>query len=145
MGYYRPRRTRSGWSARGAVPWSIVRSMQFYELVGTVLAAAGRWRVLPMPRGVLQPVACADAAKVIADVAEGAALKRCFTVAGPEVRELRDLARTWREVTGHRAVLIPMAVPGTVGRALRSGALTAPQPDARGTTGFADWLRSVPG
>jgi len=35
-------------------------------------------------------------------------------------------------------------VPGTVARALRSGALTARQPDMRGTTGFADWLRSVP-
>jgi hypothetical protein len=38
-----------------------------------------------------------------------------------------------------------MPVPGMVGRALRSGALTAPRPDVRGTTGFADWLRSVPG
>jgi hypothetical protein len=66
-------------------------------------------------------------------------------VAGPEVRELRDLACTWRQVTGHRAALVPMPVPGTVGRALRSGALTAPRPDVRGTTSFADWLRSVPG
>jgi uncharacterized protein YbjT (DUF2867 family) len=44
-----------------------------------------------------------------------------------------------------RALLVPMPVPGTVGRALRSGALTAPRPDVRGTTGCADWLRSVPG
>lgn len=66
-------------------------------------------------------------------------------MAGPEVSEVRDLARTWRKVTGHRAALMPMPVPGTVGRALRSGALSAPRPDVRGTTGFADWLRSVPG
>ena len=145
IGYYRAKSDQERVVGQGAVPWSIVRSTQFHELVGTVLAAAGRWLVLPMPRGVLQPVACADAARAVADVAEGTPLKTSLTVAGPEVRELRDLARTWREVTGHRALLVTMPVPGTVGRALRSGALTAPRPDVRGTTGFADWLRSVPG
>ena len=144
MSYFRVKADQERVVSQGAVPWSIVRSTQFYELVGTVIAAAGRWRVLPMPRGVLQPVACADAARAVADVAEGAPLKRCFTVAGPEVSEVRDLARTWRKVTGHRAALMPMPVPGTVGRALRSGTLTVQQPDARGTTAFADWLRSVP-
>ena len=144
MGYYRVKSDQERVVSQGAVPWSIVRSTQFHELVGTMLAAAGRWRVLPMPRGVLQPVACADTARAIADVAEGAPLKRSLTVAGPEVREVRDLARAWREVTGHRALLMTMPVPGTVGRALRSGALTAPRPDVRGTTDFADWLRSVP-
>ena len=145
MSYFRAKADQERVVGQGTVPWSIVRSTQSHELVGTVLAAAGRWRVLPMPPGVLQPVACADAARAIADVAEGAPLNRCLTVAGPEVRELRDLARTWREVTGHRAALLPMPVPGTIGRALRSGGLTAPRPDVRGATGFADWLRSVPG
>jgi len=145
IAYYRAKMDQERVVSQGAVPWSIVRSTQFHELVGTILTAAGRWRVLPMPRGVLQPVACADAARAVADVATGAPLTRCVTVGGPEVRELRDLARTWREVTGHRALLVPMAVPGTAGRALRSGALTAPRPDVRGTTDFADWLRSVPG
>jgi len=145
MSYFRVKTDQERVVSQGAVPWSIVRSTQFYELVGTVITAAGRWRVLPMPRGVLQPVACADAARAVADVAEGAPLKGCFTVAGPEVSEVRDLARTWRKVTGHRAALMPMPVPGTVGRALRSGTLTVQRPDARGTTTFADWLRSVPG
>jgi uncharacterized protein YbjT (DUF2867 family) len=145
MSYFRVKADQERVVRQGAVPWSIVRSTQFHELVGTVIAAAGRWRVLPMPRGVLQPVACADTARAVVGVATGAPLKKCLTVAGPEVREVRDLARTWRKVTGHRAALMPMPVPGTVGRALRSGALTAPRPDVRGTTSFADWLRSVPG
>jgi uncharacterized protein YbjT (DUF2867 family) len=143
MGYYRAKSDQERVVSQGAVPWSIVRSTQFHELVGTILTA-GRWLVLPMLRGVLQPVACAEAARAVADAAVGAPLNRRLTVAGPEVRELHDLARTWREVTGHHAALVPMPVPGAVGRALRSGALTAPRPDVRGTTGFADWLRSVP-
>jgi len=145
ISYFRVKADQERAVRQGAVPWSIVRSTQFHELVGTVIAAAGRWRVLPMPPGVLQPVACADAARAVADVAEGAPLNTCLTVAGPEVSEVRDLARTWRKVTGHRAALIQMPVPGAVGRALRSGTLTTPRPDVRGAMGFADWLRSVPG
>jgi uncharacterized protein YbjT (DUF2867 family) len=86
MSYFRARADQERVVGQGTVPWSVVRSTQFHELVGTALAAAGRWRVLPMPPGVLQPVACADAARAIADVAEGAPLNRSLTVAGPEVR-----------------------------------------------------------
>src|SRR5262252_4336581 len=124
MSYFRVKADQERVVRQGAVPWSIIRSTQFHELVGTVIAAAGRWRVLPMPRGVLQPVACADAARAVADVAESAPLKRCFTVAGPEVSEVRDLARTWRKVTGHRAALMPTPVPGTVGLSLQATATT---------------------
>src|SRR5262245_4476989 len=113
MSYFRVKADQERVVSQGVVPWSIVRSTQFYELVGTVIAAAGRWRVLPMPRGVLQPVACADAARVIADVAEGAPLNRRLTFAGAERREVRELARIRSEVTGHRAALAPMPVPGT--------------------------------
>ena len=52
MGYYRAKSDQERVVGPGTVPWSIVRSTQFHELVSTILAAAGRWRVLPMPRGL---------------------------------------------------------------------------------------------
>jgi uncharacterized protein YbjT (DUF2867 family) len=142
MGYYRVKVDQERVVERGTVPWSIVRSTQFHELVRSALAAAGRWRVLPVPPLAVQPVACAEAAKVVADVAEGAPLSGHFAVAGPEICDARELARTWRSVTGRRAALVPVPLPGRTGRALRSGALTTQHPDARGATRFADWLRS---
>jgi len=45
-------------------------------------------------------------------------------------------------VTGRRVALVPVAVPGKLGRALRAGVLTTAHPDVRGTTTFADWLAS---
>jgi uncharacterized protein YbjT (DUF2867 family) len=143
IGYYRVKVDQERVVEEGAVPWSIVRSTQFHELVRSALAAAGRWRVLPVPPLAVQPVASAEAAKVVADVAEGAPLRGRFAVAGPEICGARELARTWRSVTGSRAVLVPVPLPGKTGRALRDGALTTRHPDARGATGFADWLRSV--
>ncbi|MGN0110429.1 MAG: NAD-dependent epimerase/dehydratase family protein, partial [Cellulosimicrobium funkei] len=62
------------------------------------------------------------------------------TVAGPEVVDLRDAARAWRDVTGSRAVPVRVPLPGALGRSLRAGGLTDAQPDVRGTTTFRDWL-----
>jgi hypothetical protein len=36
--------------------------------------------------------------------------------------------------------VLPLALPGKLGRALRTGALTTDRPDVRGTVPFAAWL-----
>ena len=95
-----------------------------------------------MPRARLQTVACAEVAPVVAGVAEGGPRHGRVEVGGPEISDARDLARTWRSVTGRRVALVPVAVPGKLGRALRAGVLTTARPDVRGTITFADWLAS---
>jgi hypothetical protein len=72
------------------------------------------------------------------------ALRGC-DVAGPEVTELRTLARTWRSVTGHQLALLPLYVPGQVGRALRAGTLTTGQAEVYGRVSFAAWLEAGAG
>ncbi len=66
-------------------------------------------------------------------------------VAGPEVVHAREVARTRRSVTGSRALLVPVPLPGKLGRALRGGALTAERHGVRGTTPFEAWLAAVRG
>jgi uncharacterized protein YbjT (DUF2867 family) len=124
----------------GPQPWSIVRATQFHELVDMALAPAARKHLMPVPRVPLQTVASTEVARVVADVAEGAPRRGRVEVVGPEVVDARDLARTWRSTTGRRALLLPLPLPGRMGRALRAGALIAERPDVRGTTPFATWL-----
>jgi uncharacterized protein YbjT (DUF2867 family) len=144
MGYFQAKAEQEEVIEQGPVPWSMVRATQFHEYVLAMLTAGARWGVLPVPRARLQTVACAEVAPVVADVAEGAARRERIEVAGPEVADARDLARTWRSVTGRRVALVPVAVPGKLGRALRAGVLSTGGPDVRGTTTFADWLAARP-
>ncbi|HUB38071.1 MAG TPA: NAD(P)H-binding protein [Streptosporangiaceae bacterium] len=139
IGYYRVKTEQEQAVADGPVPFSIVRATQFHELAAAALAAAGRYRVLPVPRIRLQTVAAAEVAGVVADVTESETHGR-VEVAGPEVATARDLARTWQTVTGRTALLLPLPLPGKTGRALRDGALTADHADVLGTITFADWL-----
>ena len=46
-------------------------------------------------------------------------------------------------MTGRRALLLGVPLPGRLGRALRAGALTAGHPDVSGTTSFAAWLEAA--
>ena len=140
IGYYKVKTEQEQVATHGPVPCSVVRATQFHELVLGALTAGGRWGVLPVPRAKVQPIACAEVAAVVAGVAEGAPRPGPLQVAGPQVTDARDLARTWRSVTGRRTALIPVPLPGRLGRALRSGALTDERPDVRGTVTFADWL-----
>jgi uncharacterized protein YbjT (DUF2867 family) len=143
MGYFQVKAEQERVVEQGPVPWSLVRATQFHEYVATMLAAGARWRILPVPRATLQTIASAEVALVVADVAEGVPLQVRVEVAGPEVDDARDLARTWRSVTRQRALLLPVPMPGKLGRALRGGVLTAEKPDVRGTTRFEEWLAAA--
>ncbi|MGI5227637.1 SDR family oxidoreductase [Actinoallomurus sp. CA-142502] len=143
MAYFRVKTEQERVVENGPVPWSIVRATQFHEYVAATLTVAGRRGVLPVPRARLQTVAATEAARAVADVAEGPTRRGRVAVAGPEIADARDLARTWRSATGRRAPLLPLPLPGRLGRALRAGALTAERPDVRGTVPFAAWLTAT--
>lgn len=140
MGYFRVKAEQEGAVARGTVPWTIVRATQFHEYLATMFGAGARMRALPVPRALLQPVASADVARTVADVAEQEPKGGRVQIAGPEVASARELARAWRRATGTRAVLVSLPLPGRPGRALRDGALTVSRPDVRSGVTFADWL-----
>jgi uncharacterized protein YbjT (DUF2867 family) len=72
--------------------------------------------VLPAPRALLQPIAAAEVARYVAGLAEQPPPRERAVVAGPEVSELRTLARTWRSATGRGLALLPVYMPGQVGR-----------------------------
>ena len=142
VGYYRVKTEQEQAVERGPVPFSIVRATQFHELANSALAAAGKYRVLPVPRMRLQTVAAAEVASAVAEVAEGEPRGR-VQVAGPQIATARDLARVWQTVTGRTALMVPLPLPGKIGRALRAGALTADHADVLGTITFAEWLGAV--
>jgi uncharacterized protein YbjT (DUF2867 family) len=140
LGYYRVKTEQEKVVAHGPVHWTIVRATQFHELAASLFAASARYRVLPGPRLPLQPVAAAEVASAIATAAEGDPADGRIQVAGPQIGSVADFARSWRSVTGRAAALLPVPLPGKLGRELRSGALTTNRPDVVGTTTFADWL-----
>ncbi len=141
LAYFRLKAAQEQVVEQGPVPWTIVRATQFHELLAGALQAAGRWPVLPVPRARLRTVACAEVAGLVAGVAAGPARRTRVEVAGPEPADARELVRSWRAGTGRRTpLLLPVPLPGRLGRALRAGALSTDHPAVRADTSFSAFL-----
>ncbi len=136
IGYFAAKAEQERVVEDGPVPWSIVRATQFHQLVSGTLDRAARRIVLPLPRAKLQTVAAEEVAKAVADVAERGPLRDRFQIAGPQVCDIRKLARSWASITGRRLLPLPLPLPGKIGRRLRSGALTAEHPDIHASLTF---------
>ncbi|MFG2718805.1 SDR family oxidoreductase [Streptomyces sp. NPDC048416] len=145
MPYYKVKTEQEALVTAGGVPWTIVRATQFHELAASAFAATVRARFLLASKGVtLQPIAAVEAARAVADAAGSAPCLGRIEVVGPERTDLRALATAWRAATARSAVLLPVPLPGRLGRALRAGHLASDHPHARGTIGFAQWLAAEP-
>ena len=140
MPYYKVKVEQEALVRASGLPATIVRATQFHTLIKMWLEMGARFRVLGGGAGRFQPVAPAEVAEAIAGVAEGQPRAETVTVAGPEIQAFGDLARTYKEVTGLSAAVVPLPLPPKLGKAVKGGALTIAEPDHRGTITFAEWL-----
>jgi uncharacterized protein YbjT (DUF2867 family) len=136
--YYRVKLAQEAAVRESAQPWTILRATQFHELLAPLLDRVASARVRLHSAARLQPVAAAEAARALADVAEGPARHETVTVAGPEIHTLTELG------SGRPGVALPLPVPlpPRLGRALRAGALTTAAPDVRGSITWKQWRAS---
>ncbi len=139
-GYYAGKRRQEQVLAAGPVPWSLLRATQFHEFAEQSLGFARVGPVSLVPRMRTQPVAAAEVAQALVDLADGAPVGRAPDLAGPEEHELVDLARRVAARRRPRRRVVPVALPGAAGRAMRHGALLPADGAALGTQTFAEWL-----
>jgi uncharacterized protein YbjT (DUF2867 family) len=124
---------------RGPVPWSILPATQFHdfaEMVTTWTERDGSATIAPL---LVQPVAPAGVADVLAEIATGQPQGRCPDLAGPEPQDLVDVARRTRAARGTSIRLVP-TWSGIFGLDM-AGDVLLPGPGARiAPTTFDDWL-----
>jgi uncharacterized protein YbjT (DUF2867 family) len=105
--HYAGKREQERLIEAGPVPWTIVPATQFHDFAAMVTTWTERDGVAPIAPLLVQPIAPADIAEVLADVATGAPHGRYPDVAGPETQDLVDMARRTNEVRGHQVRLVP--------------------------------------
>jgi len=124
---------------RGPVPWSILPATQFHDFAEMVTTWTERDGSATVPPLLMQPVAPADVADVLAEIATGKPQGRCPDLAGPEPQDLVDLARRTRAARGTSVRLVP-TWSGSQGLDM-AGDVLLPGPGARiAPTTFDDWL-----
>ncbi|UUL76167.1 NAD(P)H-binding protein [Pseudarthrobacter sp. Fe7] len=124
----------------GGVPWTILRSTQFHEFVPMSIKAASVGPLLLVPMMVTQPVAAKEVAAALVDAAEARPRGRIPDIGGPRTEQLKGLVAAYLAKTRQKKRIVPLHVPGPMGRAMRTGALIPAPGSAVGRQTFLEWL-----
>jgi uncharacterized protein YbjT (DUF2867 family) len=137
--HYAGKREQERLITAGPVPWTIVRATQFHDFAAMVAGWTehdGTATIAPL---LVQPIAPADVAAVLAEVAVAAPLRATIDIAGPQTQDLVDMARRTFAARGQALRLIP-TWRGVFGPDM-AGEVLLPGENARLTpTTFDDWL-----
>lgn len=123
--YYDAKRAHEEAALAGPVPVHIVRATQFHEFAGQLIDRLSVGPVAPIPSMCIQPVAARTVGERLVKVAADPAAAPRSELAGPDAVELVDLVRRTVRARGIHRWVVPVRLPGSVGSAVRSGALLA--------------------
>jgi uncharacterized protein YbjT (DUF2867 family) len=140
LDYYRAKTLQEDILKNGPVPYSIVRATQFMEFFDAVLSWTADDTTVRLPRTLVQPIAAADVAATVADIAAGSPRNGTVDVAGPDVYPLDELGRITLAAKGDKR---SVTIDDTAGMfaAVRGDVLIAKDGARIATTHYADWLK----
>ncbi|MDY0883610.1 SDR family oxidoreductase [Dongia soli] len=106
QGYYRAKVAQEKLTEVSGIPYTIIRSTQFLEFLGSIADASTDGSIVRLPPGLLQPIAADDVAAFVAEVAVANPRNGIIEIAGPERAEFSQIiARYLKGVADPREVV----------------------------------------
>ncbi|MDT7608142.1 MAG: hypothetical protein QOG96_2645 [Pseudonocardiales bacterium] len=140
LDYYRAKALQEDILKAGPVPYSIVRATQFMEFMDAVLSWTADNDTVRLPNTPIQPIAAADVAATVANVAAGSPLGGTLDVAGPDVYPLDELGRITLTAKGDKRSVTTDDTAGMF--AVVHGDVLIAKNGARiAYTHYTDWLK----
>ena len=139
--HYAGKREQERLVENGPVPWTIVPATQFHDFAAMVAGWTEQDGAAAIAPLLVQPIAPADVAEILAEVAVGGPVGRHPDIAGPQTQDLVDMARRTLDARGRRVRLVP-TWSGVFGTSM-AGEVLLPGEGARiAPTTFEEWLDS---
>ncbi|GGS67322.1 nucleotide-diphosphate-sugar epimerase [Planobispora rosea] len=143
--YYRAKYEVERMIERSGLPYTILRAVQFHDLVLYGMRMLARLPIVFVPAGVaFQPVAAEEVAARLAGLALGEPAGRVPDMGGPEILSAAELARLYLRSAGKRRPVLPVPIPGGVIGAYRRGVHLAPE-HRDGRITFEEFLTTAAG
>ena len=127
FGYFATKLATERVVADSGLPWTTLRAAQFHDLVLMVVQQMAKLPVIPIPAGVrFQPVDADEVAGRLVELALGTPAGLVPDMAGPRVYTVADLLGSYLRARRQRRLMVPVPLPGQAARAVRAGAILAP-------------------
>jgi uncharacterized protein YbjT (DUF2867 family) len=142
IGYFRAKKLQEELIKDSGIPFSILRSTQFFEFIAGVVQDGSKDDVVISP-ALGQPIAAIDVARALAELATGEPLNRTVEVAGPERFRLCDIAAEVMTAYEDPRRIIPDWRALYFGAELQGHSLIPGDGARIGALRFEDWLRQT--
>jgi uncharacterized protein YbjT (DUF2867 family) len=139
-GYLRAKMAQERLIKASKIPYTIVRSTQFFEFVPGITQSATTGQTVRLSPAVLQPIGSDDVADAVTDATLGAPVNGMIEIAGPERIPLDELARRFLRATKDARQVVADAHARYFGAELNDQSLTPGDRPRLGSTRFDDWL-----
>lgn len=139
-GYFRAKMAQENLIKAAKVPYTIVRSTQFFEFLAGIAQYGTVGNEIRLSPAHVQPISSDDIAAIVSDTAIAQPINGTFDVAGPEKVGLAELMKRYLTALKDKRIVAPDANAAYYGAQLNDQSLT-PIGEARlGSTTFAAWL-----
>jgi len=139
-GYLRAKLAQEELIKASGIPFTIIRSTQFFEFLGGIAQSATDGQSVHLSPAHLQPVASDDVAALVAKVATMAPANGVIELAGPERFGLDDLVRRYLAAKHDARKVVTDIHARYFGTELNDKSLTPGDSPHIGSTSFEMWL-----
>ena len=140
-GYFRAKVAQEKLIEASGIPYTIIRSTQFLEFIGGIVASSADGNMVRLSPGLFQPIAADDVAAIVADVALAAPRNGIVEIAGPERAPFNEIVARYLKAVGDPREVVRDPKARYWGGRVEERSLV-PLGEARlGRIGFDEWLR----
>lgn len=140
MGYFRAKLAQENLIKASGIPYTIVRSTQFFEFTAAIAQAGTVGQTARLSPVLYQPIASDDVADAVADVALGTPVNGTIEIAGPDRAPIDELVGQFLSATHDPRTVIADAHAGYFGIEVDDQSLTPGDNPRIGAIRFQDWL-----
>jgi uncharacterized protein YbjT (DUF2867 family) len=139
-GYFRGKMAQEQLIKAAGIPYTIVRSTQFFEFLGSIAQLGANGSTVRVSPAYFQPIAADDVAGALADISAGEPVNGAVELAGPERMRLSELvSRFLQERQDERSVKEDIHAQ-YFGAILKDQTLLPGDSPRIGSTDFEGWL-----
>jgi len=139
-GYLRAKVVQEKLIKESGIPYTILRSTQFFEFVGGIAQSATEGQTVRLPVGKMQPIAANDVAALVARLAEAAPINGTVEVGGPEQIGMDEFVRRFLKSKGDPRTVVGDRHAKYFGTELEDQSLTPGANPHLGEMRYDEWL-----
>jgi uncharacterized protein YbjT (DUF2867 family) len=128
--------------AESGVPYTIVRSTQFFEFMGSIAQSAGQGGSITLPTAHIQPIASDDVADAVVAAATGTPVNGMVEIGGPEKFRMSELVARFLKTIQDPHEVVGDAKAPYFGTLLADDDLVAGSKAHLGKIDFPAWLKT---